>query len=136
MSSGGEKRRRVSSSVTSRTTNIDNLSDEILMHIANYLPKTSVALFATIFSSLNDSEPSATSKTIISSYNQTWECIDFLDVDKDLRMKLSDNDIEGLLFCIDAVNNLKKLKLTHCFNFTGKGLQQIVINGEINKARY
>ena len=128
MRSGGEKSRRVSSSVTSSSSSrIDNLSDELLICISNYLPKTNVALLASVFSSLNNSEPSARGKSIISSFaRRSWECIDFLDVDKDLRiMKLTDNDIQGLLFCIDAVNNLKKLKLTHCFNFTGMGLQQL-----------
>lgn len=100
-----------------------NLSDELFMHIANYLPKTSMALFASIFSSsLDDSEPSAKSKAIISSSNQTWECIDFLDIDKDIRMKLTDDDIEG------------KLQLTHCSNFTERGLQQLLIQLSWNKS--
>jgi len=40
-------------------------------------------------------------------------------------MRLTDDDIGGLLFCIDAVHKVKRLKLTHCFQFTGKGLDHI-----------
>ena len=109
--------------------NITHLSDELLVAISSYLPETSAALFASIFSTTSDiittTTPSTTSLAIVSSHISNWEVIDFLDIDKELRMRLTDDDIGGLLFCIDAVHKVKRLKLTHCFQFTGRGLHHI-----------
>lgn len=107
--------------------NITHLSDESLVSISSYLPETSVALFASIFSTISDTTttPSKTSLAIVSSYISNWEVIDFLDIDKELRIRLTDDDIGGLLFCIDAVHKVKRLKFTHCFQITGKGLHHI-----------
>ena len=112
---------------TISTMNINHLSDELLVSISNYLPETSVALFASTFSTVSDttSTPSKTSLAIVSSYISNWEVIDFLDIDKELRIRLTDDDIGGLLFCIDAVHKVRRLKLTHCFQITGKGLHHI-----------
>ena len=107
--------------------NITHLSDELLVSISSYLPETSVALFASVFSTsdITTTTPSTTSLAIVSSCISNWEVIDFLDIDRELRMRLSDDDIGGLLFCIDAVHKVRRLKLTHCFQITGKGLDHI-----------
>jgi len=56
------------------------------------------------------------------TYNQDWKTLDLLDVDKNVRMRLTDGDIAGILVCIDAVNNLEKIRLPHCINVRGEGL--------------
>ena len=40
-------------------------------------------------------------------------------------MRLSDEDMGAMLVCIDAVHTLKKLKLAHCFNIVGHGLEPL-----------
>ena len=51
-----------------------------------------------------------------------WEMLDFVDIPASLAFRLSDDDVGAVLVCIDAKNNLKRLKLTHCFNVVGTGL--------------
>jgi hypothetical protein len=51
-----------------------------------------------------------------------WEVLDFGDIEKGLAQRLSDDDISAVLKYIDAVHNVKKLKLTNCTNLTGVGL--------------
>ena len=96
--------------------------DDLLQNVVSYLPKTSVALFATLFiSDTNDKQLSATSKTIVSAIEQDdWKLIDFRDVDEELRIKLNDDDIQGLLLVIDAKNKLTTLELP--LTMTGRGL--------------
>ena len=48
--------------------------------------------------------------------------LDLLDLDKSLRMRLTDGDIAGILVYIDAVNNLEEIKLPYCINVRGDGL--------------
>ena len=62
------------------------------------------------------------SKQIRRYYNSEWEVMDFVDIPVSLASRLSDNDVGAVLVCIDAKNNLRRLKLTHCFNVVGTGL--------------
>jgi len=55
-------------------------------------------------------------------YEEDWKVLDLLDLDKNLRMRLTDGDIAGMLVCIDAVNKLESVKLPHCINIRGDGL--------------
>jgi len=55
-------------------------------------------------------------------YEEDWKKLDLLDLDKSLRMRLTDGDIAGILVCIDAVNKLEEIKLPHCINLRGEGL--------------
>jgi len=55
-------------------------------------------------------------------YEEGWKTLDLLDLDKSLRMRLTDGDIAGILVCIDAVNNLEYIRLPHCINVRGSGL--------------
>ena len=48
--------------------------------------------------------------------------LDLLDLDKSLRMRLTDGDIAGILVYIDAVDNLEEIKLPYCINVRGDGL--------------
>ena len=82
-------------------------NDDLLQKVASYLPKTSVALFATLFTDPNEKRPSTTSKAIVSQ--KDWETIDFEDMGEELRIKLNDEDVRVLLLAIDAKNKLKTL---------------------------
>ncbi|KAL7451197.1 hypothetical protein ACHAWC_003021 [Mediolabrus comicus] len=54
-----------------------------------------------------------------------WSILDFGEVEKDLATKLSDDDISSILQHIDAVNKVKRLRLTNCINITGVGLEPL-----------
>ena len=54
-----------------------------------------------------------------------WGTLDFVDVEKSLASKLTDDDIGAILLCIDAKNKLKRLNLTHCYNVVGRGLEPL-----------
>jgi len=56
---------------------------------------------------------------------EDWKTLDLLDLDKNLRMRLTDGDIAGILVCIDAVSNLEILRLPHCINVRGDGLSPL-----------
>ena len=110
--------------------NITQLPDSLLVGVAEYLPKTSRALFATALTASQSSwercnwkcQPSATSKAIANCCSEEWEIIDLLDIEKSVRIKLTDGDVGAILACIDAVNKVRRLKLTHCYGVSGKGL--------------
>ena len=55
-----------------------------------------------------------------------WTSLDFGDIEQSLANKLSDDDVHGLLICIDAANRLKILKLPGCINILGTGLIPLV----------
>ena len=52
-----------------------------------------------------------------------WDVLDFDDIQKSLANKLTDDHIDEILRSIDAVNNLKVLKLAGCTKITGSGLE-------------
>ena len=74
-------------------------------------------------------EPSDQTKVILASQN--WESLDFGEmndiVPKETRWhmceRLKDDDIAGVLACINARDNLKTLMIKGCINITGWGLQ-------------
>ena len=143
------KRRRVGDHCF-RDVNIhlSDLPDSILVSIADFLSKTSVALFAVAFSisksdgsgftSSSSCIPSITSKAIIASCmtrnivcsccanervdSDPWEIIDLLDIEMSLRKRLNDDTLSSMLTCIDAIRTVKRLKLTHCNQIIGHGL--------------
>jgi hypothetical protein len=60
----------------------------------------------------------------INSYK--WDFFDFKDINESLARKLSDEDIGGILVCIDAVHTIKVFKLTKgLFNIVGHGLEPL-----------
>ena len=147
------KRRRVGDHCF-RDVNVQlsDLPDSILVSIADFLSKTSVALFAVAFSiSKSDGSgftsssrcciPSTTSKAIIASCAMSnivclccanervdstpWEIIDFLDIEMSLRKRLTDDTLSSMLTCIDAIRTVKRLKLTNCNQITGRGLNPL-----------
>lgn len=121
MSSSNKRRRTTTTSNNNDDKHITDLPDGLLVGISSYLAKPSVALFALSMTADSDQQTETdTSKAIISSTN--WNTLDFGDVEKRLAARLSDNDIGKILRCVDAVNNLRILKLAGCVNFTGSGL--------------
>ena len=114
-----KRRRRTSSSPDTMTMSLENLPHDHLTAIANYLPKTSRALLAIALTAPSSSFRELNwqveiSNAIISSKllpllpskpdtQDSWSCIDFLDV-VHITEKLSDDDIGALLVCIDAKN--------------------------------
>eukprot|EP00985_Skeletonema_marinoi_P008643 scaffold3955_cov84-Skeletonema_marinoi.AAC.5 len=58
-------------------------------------------------------------------YNCTWEVMDFVDIPVSLASRLTDDDVGAVLVCIDAINILKRLNLTHCFNVVGHGFEPL-----------
>ena len=69
--------------------------------------------------------PSKTTLTIMKQA-YLWEMLDFKNIAEYLEREVTDNDVRWLLQCIDAVNHVKTLKLTHCYGVTGVGLQPLV----------
>mmetsp|Transcript_7564 Transcript_7564/g.16468 ORF Transcript_7564/g.16468 Transcript_7564/m.16468 type:complete len:314 (+) Transcript_7564:85-1026(+) len=129
------KRMRHSSGVSSSSTPLNQLPDVLLAQVATYLTKTPCAFFAAAMTASSSSwqkcnwqqrRPSAASKAIVSNVGpDQWEGLDFMDIDKSCRTKLTDGEIVGVLVCIDAVNKVRSLKLTHCFKIIGTGLEPL-----------
>jgi len=116
------KRQRTTSS--NNELHIKDLPDGLLVGISSYLAKPSVALFAIAMSPNNSqSQQTKTSKAIIFSID--WNLLDFSDIEKSLTAKLLDDDIDKILKSIDAVNNVRILKLGGCVNITGSGLDML-----------
>ncbi|KAK1734491.1 hypothetical protein QTG54_014739 [Skeletonema marinoi] len=73
--------------------------------------------------------PSAITKLILSPKNEDeedlWEEINFGDNEWDLCIELRDDDIAGMLACINSVQKLKRLYLTYCENISGRGLEPL-----------
>ena len=87
-----------------------DLPSGILAHAASFLAAPSKALFAIALDKNSVAVPNERSSAIVG--NQ-WDILDFGGMEKDLAAKLTDSDVEIMLQCIDAVNNLKRLKLAN-----------------------
>jgi len=113
-----------------RACYISGLPDSALVHVARYLAAPSRILFALAISrgKLHQcKKPSTTAKAIISSgvSDNTWENLDFSEIDKSLASRLTDDDIKSILVYINARHKLKKLNLNGCINITGVGLEPL-----------
>ena len=93
----------------------------ILEHTASFLAAPSRALFSVALST-NNHPPSGNYSSIAGS---DWDTLDFGEIEKDLAAKLSDDDISDVLQHIDAVNKLKRLRLTNLTIITGEGLEPL-----------
>ncbi len=112
------KRRKTEESVTSC---LSHLPIGILEHTAGFLAAPSRALFAVALT--NENNPPSENYSSIAGTD--WDTLDFGEIEKDLAARLSDDDVSGILQHIDAVNNVKKLRLTHCTNITGSCLEPL-----------
>ncbi|KAK1740900.1 SPX domain-containing protein [Skeletonema marinoi] len=119
------KRRRISAADGSPQRIIRCLTDlpsGILAHAASFLADPSKVLFAVALDGNSAASPNERSSAIVG--NQ-WSILDFGGIEKELAVKLNDEDIEKVLLFIDAVNRVKRLKLTNCVNITGVGLEPL-----------
>jgi hypothetical protein len=60
----------------------------------------------------------------IEALNQT-DILDFGKIPKKYVVQLCDDGIKAILLCVDAVNTVKRLKLTNCIGITGVGLEPL-----------
>ena len=119
---------------------LTNLPDSLLVNVANYLAKPSVAMFAVAMAGTSSKiwQPTETSNAIISAASywwsrvgttntatNQWQEIDFGDIEESLSSKLTDDDVHSILICVDAIHNLKVLKLIGCSSITGSGLEPL-----------
>ena len=110
---------------------ISDLPTGFIVDVSAYLTKPSRAILAVAFSAPSTSWQNDNSihqlsdiSTAIVSASQ-WDILDFEDVDKDLAMELSDDDISAVLKCINAQDVLKRLKLCGCLSVNGYCLQPL-----------
>lgn len=111
---------------------VSDLPIGFLVDVSAYLSKPSRALFAVAMTAPSsfwrddvnsEMRKSATSQAIVSSTQ--WEALDFVDIEKKLAKKLSDDDVGAILTCINAKQTLKTLKLTGCVKIRGNGLEPL-----------
>ena len=140
----GKKRIRLKSLEAFEDVNpvLNELPDAPMSLMAEYLCKSQRVLLCVAMSAPMSSwekhqwkvEPHSATKTILSAKlseedkkihrdrDPSLEPWQFLDL-KLVSPYLTDTLLGGMLVCIDAVHNLKKLYLTHCFKVTGSGLE-------------
>jgi hypothetical protein len=98
----------------------------ILEHMASFLAAPSRALFSIALTiDENNNPPSEVEIGYSSVAGSDWDTLDFGGIEKDLAVRLSDDDISAVLQHIDAVNNVKRLMLTNCTKITGVGLEPL-----------
>ena len=101
---------------------LSGLPSGVLTHVANYLDGPSRLFFAAALTNENAAASNERNTAIVGN---EWTTLDFGGIEEDLAARLSDGDINAVLQCIDAVNRVKKLKLTNCINITGVGLEPL-----------
>ena len=127
-SGGSSSKRR---KMTSSSPHITNLPEGIFEHVAKYLAAPSIICAAAF---------TASSKKFYLVSNRSKErvvegihckvkflytrrdILDFGDVENSLAWKISDDDLAAMLVCINAVSNIKILRLTGCVSINGQGL--------------
>ena len=100
------------------TYNIGSLPSSALTHIASFLAVPSRALFAVALSITSEESLAIVGRT-------QCDILDFGEIHKDLAAKLTDDHIKDILLSVDAVNRVKRLRLTHCTNITGSCLEPL-----------
>ena len=118
------KRRRLLGDASTGVRRISDLPNAVLTNVANYLASPSRALFAAALNT-NQNAVAASDERNSAIVGDDQSTLDFGDIEEDLVARLSDDNIRAVLLCIDAVNNLKRLKLTNCLRITGIGLQAL-----------
>jgi hypothetical protein len=107
------------------------------IHWNKSAPKSILSWFKKRPTNKKMKRPSAITKAILSPRNKDeenlWEEINFEDNCCDLCSKLTDDDIAGMLACINAVQQLKRLYLTHCFKITGRALEPLRGSGVLQQ---
>ena len=99
--------------------NLSDLPIGALSHMSSYLTLPSRALLAVALNCHGDTDSSS------AIVGDQQDALDFGDIEKELAAKLTDDDVKGVLLSIDAINNLKTLRLTNLLNITGIGLEPL-----------
>jgi len=94
----------------------DQLPDLVKKSVVSYLPKVSRAVLA---ASLRG--------RLSFLFNDTWDTIDFNDMEKNAASRFTDEDIHSILTVTDSVNCLMRINLANLTQITGSGL--CVLNG-------
>ena len=126
-SNSNNKRRRTTTVAADHHSDIQKiyLSDltiGILDHTASYLAPPSRAIFAVALTNDNH-KPNENSSSIAAA--DDWDTLDFGEIEKELAARLSDYDISDVLQHVDAVNKLKRLRLTNCIKISGICLEPL-----------
>ena len=127
-SSSTNKRRRTATVATDNNNSglqeiyLSDLTIGILDHTASFLAPPSRALFAVALTNDNH-KPNENSSSIAAA--DDWDILDFGEIEKELAARLSDYDISDVLQHIDAVNKLKRLRLTNCIKISGICLEPL-----------
>lgn len=100
-----------------------SLPDPALSRTFSFLPLNERVVFAMQLPSWKEEQTSDVMKTIIAA--APVESLDCLDLGEEVASNLTDCDLKHILTSIDAADNLKSLKLTHCFKIAGHGLQPL-----------
>ena len=93
--------------------------------------KSASSSIALLWAKKKMKKPCASTNAIVSpsvtrdASNNLWEEIDFADVGSSLAKRLTDDDIAGVLACVNSIHKVKTLKLTGCVNITGRGLEPL-----------
>ena len=99
------------------------------IHWNKSAPKSVLEWFRKGPASRMTKRPSAVTRLILSPKNAAemnlWEEINFGDNEWELCTRLTDDDIAGMLVCINAVKNLKRLYITNCETITGQALEPL-----------
>ena len=90
-----------------------------LSHVSSYLSSLPRALLAVALDYYRDIDSSS------AIVGDQQDVLDFGDMEKDLAVKLTDDDVRNILLSIDSINNLKALRLTNLLNITGIGLEPL-----------
>ena len=105
---------------SSQQPSLSDLPIGALSHVSSFLPSLpSRALFAVALNYYRDIDSSS---AIVGDQR---DVLDFGDIEKQLAAKLTDDDVRNILLSIDAINNLKTLRLTNLLNITGIGLEPL-----------
>ena len=131
-SSGSNKRQRHGggerspSNVNNPMLQLTDFPDALLVRSAEYLSNTSCVSFAMALNpQMMSRQPSDLSTAISRASRENWEHIDLKDIQDIRGRSLTDDDVRWILLAIDAVNNVKSLKVTNCVGITGAGLEPL-----------
>ena len=106
------------------------LPNAILTEVASYLSKPSRAIFSVAIMAQKQPLSSSASMAILYNSSRTqlqdqeeWGVLDFSELESDTAEKLTDCDLAAILASINAIDNLKVLKLCGCNSIDGRGLE-------------
>ncbi|KAL9182972.1 hypothetical protein ACHAXT_004251 [Thalassiosira profunda] len=118
---------------TSADAGLASLPDGVLASVGEYLALPSRVLFSVALTAPSSSSwakrhwiggPSAVGHQAVVPPGSVTT-LDFEEIDEDLAVRLSDDDLGAVLAILDAGRNLHKLKLANCLNITGRGLEPL-----------